>query len=73
MKVDRRTFISGGLRVKHDCFACHKELRKCKALKELYCLNGECKFYKTAVQRCEECKASRTRITCEECRGRGLK
>lgn len=73
MKVDRRTFISGGLKVKHDCFAYDKKARECKALNELQCLSGECKFYKTEFQRCEECKTSRTRITCEECKGHGLK
>ena len=63
----------GGLKVKHDCFAYHKGLRQCKALNELYCLTDECPFYKTEFQRCEECKNSRTRITCEECKGKLLK
>ena len=73
MKEGRRKVIMSGLKVKHDCFAYSKELRKCKALNDLYCRNGECKFYKTEFQRCEECKTSRTKITCQECKANLLK
>lgn len=70
---ERREFIMNGLKIKHDCFAYHKETHQCKALKELDCKYGKCKFYKTAFERCEECKASRTQITCEDCKKHGLK
>lgn len=72
-KKDRRKFIMGGFKVKHDCFAFKKELRKCNACNELYCLTEKCPFYKTEFERCTECKATRTQITCQECKAKGLK
>jgi hypothetical protein len=35
------------MEIKKDCFAYNEEKRECAALKELYCYNEECKFYKT--------------------------
>lgn len=72
-KAQRVAHIQGGLRLKDDCFAYKKKIRKCNALNDLYCLNGKCEFYKTEFERCEECKTSRTQITCKECIAKGLK
>lgn len=73
MKADRRKFIMGAFKVKRDCFAFNKSLHKCNALNDLYCLTEDCKFYKTEIERCTECKATRTQITCQECKAKGLK
>ena len=73
-KDERRNFIlNGALRVKHDCFAYDKYLRKCKALNSLYCMHGECNFYKTEEQRCKGCKEANGKLTCTECVKQGLK
>lgn len=67
--TERATFIQGALKVKHDCFAYNKYGKSCKALQELECLNGECKFGKTEAEMCEACKKAKgRRITCAECR-----
>ena len=71
---ERSKFIYGGLRVKRDCFAYKPEVRKCNACNDLYCMTEKkCPFYKTEFERCTECKATRTSITCQECISRGLK
>lgn len=70
---ERSNFISGGLRVKQDCFAYSKELRTCKALNELYCLSGKCAFYKTHQERCMGCLKANKNTYCEECVRKGLK
>ena len=72
-KAERVAQIEGGLKIKDDCFAYKKNSRKCNACNELYCLTEECSFYKTEFERCQECKASRTSITCERCIALGLK
>lgn len=58
--------------VKEDCFAYIKELRRCKALKYLYCKDGECKFYKTKKERCDGCREAGSVITCHECKAKGI-
>ena len=70
---ERSKFITGALKVKHDCFAYDKHTRTCKALNELECWNGKCAFYKTAEQRCAECEKTRSMLDCETCQRYGLK
>ena len=70
---ERSKFIYGGLRIKHDCFAYDKYERTCRALNNLECLSGTCKFYKTAEQRCGECRKTSTLLDCEDCQKFGLK
>lgn len=44
-----------------DCFAYDEETfgrPNCRALNALYCRSGECKFYKTVKQACEDCTYS---------------
>jgi len=36
-----------------DCFAYFRG--RCKALRELYCKNGECRFYKQRGTECDTC------------------
>ena len=72
-KAKRVARIQGGLGVKTDCFAYDKTRRDCKALNELVCLTTQCPYYKTEFERCTECKATRTSITCNECIAKGLK
>lgn len=38
------------IEVKTDCFGFDKAKQNCKALKELYCKNENCRFYKTKKQ-----------------------
>jgi len=46
--------------IKNDCFAIKGY--KCIALKELYCRNGECGFYKTHLQYNKDIEKSRERL-----------
>jgi hypothetical protein len=66
-----------GLKVKCDCFAYMKYEKSCHALRELYCMDAECPFYKTAKQRCDECRKLRKKgvvlMSCAECIERGIK
>lgn len=48
--------------LKEDCFAWHKELQQCVALKETYCKSGECAFYRSAKERCKSCMAQANKI-----------
>ena len=72
----QKGYKMAGLKVKHDCFAYLKYEKSCHALNDLYCMNGECPFYKTEKERCDECKKLREKkkvyITCDECRKRGI-
>lgn len=59
--------------VKKDCFAYYKRNlgngqtnEACMALNAPYCKSGECKFYKTADQACEDC----TYADCQGCYNR---
>lgn len=49
--------------LKEDCFAWNRDLGYCIALKETYCRNGECKFYKTAKERCLGCMLQENKNT----------
>lgn len=54
--------------IKEDCFAYIPEKRRCKALNDLYCKNGECGFYKTKANFCDKCKESTGKlIDCNDC------
>lgn len=57
--------------VREDCFGFDIKKRQCRVLNATYCRNEDCKFYKTKEQRCRECRESKIRITCEECKERG--
>ena len=72
-KKKRIARIQGGLGVKTDCFAYKTSTKKCNACNDLYCLTEQCPYYKTEFERCTECKATRTSITCAECITKGLK
>lgn len=45
--------------VKTDCFAYNKEKEECNCLNKLYCINENCKFYKTREQIIKEKYISR--------------
>ena len=62
------------IRIRHECFAYDKATNSCNALNQLYCRKEECKFFKTANERCYGCVTSKGKtITCKECKDRGLK
>lgn len=47
--------------VKLDCFAYDKDKIECKCLKELYCENEKCRFYKSREQIRKENEKYRSR------------
>lgn len=53
--------------VKTDCFAYNKD-GWCIAMRDLYCKDKECKFYKTEKDMCKRCKAAAKEPNCKECK-----